>query len=157
MVQRVRTEQPTEAEMIHYDATTTIRRPPTEVFDWLVDPVRMGQWTSMTDGRWLSGAPGQQGATAEASLHMGPINSKMRWEVTEYLPGRRIAFATLPDGPVTWTGFYDLTPEGDGTVVHSVGDMRPTGVMRLLEPLMRAEVRRGEAGEIERLKQILER
>ncbi|HEX5040082.1 MAG TPA: SRPBCC family protein [Candidatus Limnocylindria bacterium] len=142
--------------MIHYDATTTIQRPAREVFDWLVDPVRMDQWTSMTDGRWLSGAPGGQGATAEASLHMGPINSTMRWQLTEYVPGERIAFATLPGGPVQWTGFYELTPDGDRTLVRSVGDMRPNGVMRVLEPLMRAEVERGEAGEIEKLKAILE-
>jgi hypothetical protein len=142
--------------MIHYDATTTINRPAAEVFDWIVDPVRMDRWTGMTDGRWLSGAPGRLGATIEASIHMGPITSKLAWEMTEYVPGERIAFSTLPGGAMQWNGRYDLSGDGSSTVVRSTGDIQPSGLYRLLEPFMRGEVERGEAAEIEKLKAILE-
>ena len=142
--------------MIHYEATTTINRPAAEIFDWLVDPVRMDRWTSMTDGRWLSGAPGQKGATAESSLRLGPIRSKMRWQLTDFVPGERVGWATLPGGPMQWTGRYDLTRDGGATVVRSIGDIRPNGILRLLEPLIRGEMERGEAAEIEKLKVILE-
>ena len=142
--------------MIHYDSSTAINRPASEVFDWLVDPVRMDRWTSMSDGRWLTGAPGRKGATIEASIHLGPITSKLAWEMTEYIPGERIAFTPLPGGLMRWFGSYDLSGDDAATVVRSTGDIRFNGPLRLLEPLVRGEVERGEAAEIEKLKAILE-
>jgi hypothetical protein len=142
--------------MIHYDVTATIDRPASEVFDWLADPVRMDQWTTMTDGRWLSGAPGGPGAVAESAVHLGPISSRLRWTVTDYVPGRRIGWTTLPGGPMQWTGSYDLTTNGSSTVVRSVGDVQPTGLFRILEPIIRSEIQRNEAAEMVKLQHILE-
>ena len=142
--------------MISYESTTTIARPAEEIFAMIVEPDRMGEWTSMSDGRWLSEGRHGTESRAEATMHIGPFRRPFRWEVTDYQPNRRYAIRTLPGGPLDWTGVYELEPAGADTIVKSQGDVQPNGLLRLLEPMLRSELPKDEANELERLKAILE-
>ena len=55
-----------------------------------------------------------------------------------------------------WLATTDLEADGTGTRMTYAGEIRFKGVQRLLEPLIRGEVSRGEAKEAERLKALLE-
>jgi carbon monoxide dehydrogenase subunit G len=143
--------------MISYDSTTTISGPADEIFALIVEPDRIGEWTSMSGGRWLTQAPHGAGSRAEATLHIGPFRRPFRWEVTDYQPNRRYEIRTLPGGPLDWNGVYELEPAGVGTIVTSRGDVKPNGLLRLLEPLLRSELPKDEANELEQLKTIIER
>ena len=142
--------------MISYESRTEIARPADEVFAMLVEPDRLGEWTSMTDGRWLTEHPHGAGSRAEATMRIGPFRRPFRWEVTDYQPNRRYAIRTLPGGAVDWSGGYELESTGSTTIVKGYGDVRPNGLLRLLTPMLRAELPKEEAAELDRLKAILE-
>jgi uncharacterized membrane protein len=143
--------------MISYDSATTIARPADEVFPWVAEPDRWGAWTAMSGGRWVTSGPPSVGSHAEASMKIGPFRRLTRWEITEYQPGQAVSFRTLPGGPVDWTGSFALEPAGTETTVKAWGTVRPNGMLRLLEPLMRVELPKEEAAELSRLKALLER
>lgn len=142
--------------MIRYDNTIAIARPPAEVFDLIVDVPRAYEWTDMTDGRWISDPPIEVGARAEAKLTLGPVRPVIRWDVTRLEPPRVVSFRTPPGGPLDWDATYVLEEADGGTRVHATGEVKPRGWLRLLTPLIRMELPKGEARELARLKGLLE-
>jgi uncharacterized membrane protein len=143
--------------VISYESTITIARPAAEVFATIVDPVRMDEWTGMSGSRWLTPSPHGAGSRLATTMPIGPFRREMEWEVVDHQPNRLFSVRSLPGGPMDWTGAYELEPKGAGTVVVSRGEVRPNGLLRLLEPLLRSELPREEATELERLKQLVER
>ena len=143
--------------MISYESATTIARPAAEVFAMIVDPDRMDEWTGMSGSRWLTPSPHGAGSRLAATMPIGPFRRAVEWEVIEHQPDRLFSVRSLPGGAIDWTGVYELEPAGAETVVTSRGEVRPNGLLRLLEPLMRAELPREEATELERLKELVER
>jgi carbon monoxide dehydrogenase subunit G len=142
--------------VIRYDSTSHIERPPDAVFARLADVESMGDWTEMAGSRWI-GEPGPRlGARAEAVLRFGPFRRGLRWEVTAYEPNRRVAYQTLPGGSVDWTADYTLDQDATGTVIRQVGSVELHGMLRLIEPLIRLELPKGESRELDRLKAVLE-
>ena len=143
--------------MIRYDSSIHIDRPAREVFARLSAVETMDDWTDMSRGRWLGevrqiGA----GARAEAVIHLGPITRRLTWEVTGYEPDRRIEYRTLPGGAIDWDAEYTLETDATGTSVRQVGEVALHGVLRLLEPIIRMELPKGESRELTRLKAVLE-
>lgn len=143
--------------MISYESTITIARPAAEVFAMIVEPERMDEWTGMSGSRWLTPSPHGAGSRFASTMPFGPFRRTVEWEVIEYQPNGLFSARTLPGGPIDWTGVYELEPAGAGTLVKSRGEVRPNGLLRLLGPLMRAELPREEATELERLKELVER
>jgi hypothetical protein len=142
--------------VITYDSTSRIDRPAGEIFERLADAEGMDDWTDMTDSRWVGDERGE-GARARATLRLGPFRRPLEWTVTAFEPGRRIAFTTTPGGPIDWTAEYSLEGDATGTTVRQVGSVQPHGMLRLLEPLIRMELPKGESRELDRLRQVLER
>jgi hypothetical protein len=88
---------------------------------------------------------------------MGPLKAVIGLEMTDVDPARRMAFDTY-SGPIKWKGEYLLTSAGGGgTSLTHAGTMVFTGLWRLLEPLVGAELKSGGAKEMERLKAAVER
>ena len=143
--------------MISYESTITIRRPAAEIFAMIVEPDRMDEWTGMSDSRWLTPSPLGTGSRLATTMPFGPFRRNVEWEVVDYQPARLFSVRSLPGGPIDWTGVYELEPAGAETVVKSHGKVRPNGLLRILEPLMRAELPREEATELQRLKELVER
>lgn len=143
--------------MISYESTITIARPAAEIFAMIVEPERMDEWTGMSGSRWLTPSPHGAGSRFASTMPFGPFRRTVEWEVIEQKPNRLFSARTLPGGPIDWTGVYELEPAGAETLVKSRGEVRPNGLLRLLGPLLRAELPREEAAELERLKEIVER
>ncbi len=141
--------------MIRYSSVVTIDRPPNAVFEALVDPTRYGEWTPMADVTFETSGPPQLGSRGRFRMTDGPIKGMLDMEVIEFEPGRRIAFrVTHPT--LSWVARSTVEPEGAGARVTYAGELALHGWRRLLEPLLGAEVKNGEAREIRRFKELVE-
>jgi hypothetical protein len=143
--------------VIRYDSTTHIDRPPGEVFARLVDIESWGEWTDMAGSRWIGDPGPRAGSRAEAVLRFGPFRRELRWEIAAFEPDRRVAYRTLPGGSLDWDAEYILEGDASGTSVRQVGSVQLHGVIRLLEPMIRMELPKGESRELDRLKALVER
>jgi uncharacterized protein YndB with AHSA1/START domain len=141
--------------MIRYASDVTINRPPNEVLDALLDAGMYSKWTPMVevvfDGE---GKPGV-GTAGRFRMAEGPIKGLLEMRITELDPSRRLVIkVTHPN--LDWIAISSVTPVDAGTRLTYAGELRFKGWRRLLEPLMAAEVREGEAHEAMRLKAVLE-
>jgi hypothetical protein len=143
--------------MFTFTAQVEIEREPAEVGNFLLEPMRWPEWTDMRDVHVLSEGPFGLGMRVRATLGSGLLKSDVTWELTAAEPERLITYQAVSMGRFGMDGTYRLERlTGSGTRVTIDGVVRTRGVLRLLEPLFRGEVRAGEAKELERMKGILE-
>lgn len=141
--------------MLSYRSSVTIDRPADLVFAYLVDPARQALWSDVPMRRLTEG-PYTTGSRLEVTFGMGPIKARLGLEIAALEEARRMAFRTF-SGPIGWNGEYRLEPKGtDQTVISQEGTLRFTGLWRLLEPIVGAEISRGEVKELEKLKAVVE-
>lgn len=96
------------------------------------------------------------GSRFEVTFGMGPLKATVGLEVTAVDPARRLAWKSY-SGPIGWQGEYVLEPEGSGgTRLGQEGSLTFHGLWRLIEPLVGAEISRGETRELETLKAVVE-
>ena len=141
--------------MIKYSSEVMIDRPPKDVIDAHLDAAVLARWTPMVDVAYDSpGRPGV-GTTGRFRMAEGPFKGMIEMRIDELDPERRIAFtATHP--ALEWKSESTAVPEGTGTRFTYAGALQLKGWRRLLEPFMAGEVRKGEAREAMRLKELLE-
>jgi hypothetical protein len=126
---------------------------PADVFDYVADVARHGDWADQElivehVGGPLSG-PGAEFKTL--ALHTMPhtnMKSAGRVKVVESTPGRRFVYEAQDDGGrYLWT--FDLQPDGAGThLAHTVERLHGPLPVRIMQPLMwrtfgGGQVRRG--------------
>lgn len=141
--------------MIRYSSEVTIDRPPRAVFEALLDPERYAAWTPMVDMSFEDAGPPRVGLKGQFRLAEGPIKGMLKMEILEMEPDRRLVIkATHPS--VDWLAVNTLRPEGNGTRLTYAGELSLLGWRRILEPVVGAEMRNGEAKEVIRLKELLE-
>jgi hypothetical protein len=143
--------------MFSFTAQVEIEREPAVVGNFLLEPMRWPEWTDMRDVRVLTEGPIGLGMRARATIGSGLLKSDVTWELTAAEPERLITYQTVSTGRFGMDGTYRLERlAGGGTRVTIDGVVRTRGVLRVLEPLFRSEVRASEAKELERLRGILE-
>jgi len=141
--------------MIRYSTEVTIDRPPSAVFEALLDPSLYAKWTPMVDMSFEDAGPPRVGLRGRFRMAEGPIKGMLDMELVELEPDRRVTFrVTHPS--LDWLAVTSLRPEGAGTRVTYAGEMSLRGWRRVLEPLMGGEVSKGEAAEILKFKALLE-
>jgi carbon monoxide dehydrogenase subunit G len=140
--------------MIKAETSTSINRPPDEVFAYATDPTHVAEWQSSALEARVDG-PVQAGATGvEVRKFLGRrIESTMRIEA--YEPPRRFALQ-VTSGPVPFHVEQTVEPEGEGSRVSVVMEGEPGGFFRLAEPLVERAVKRELEGNLATLKDILE-
>lgn len=142
--------------MVRYESSVTIARSPESVFPYLTEPAKQALWSDVPM-RQLTEGPLRPGSRLEVSFGMGPVRAVLGLEIIDLDPARRMAFKTF-SGPIDWAGAYRLTPSpSGGTELGQEGTLRFTGLWRVVEPLVGAEISRGEVKELERLKAAVER
>ena len=143
--------------MVTYGSEVVIARPPGEVWPYLVDRDKQAQWSDvpmepLTDG------PMRTGSRMQLRFGEGPLRASLTLEVAALDANERMAFTTVSKGGIHWEGEYRLAPvDGMSTRLSQHGTLRFSGLWRLAEPIVGAEIRRGEVAELEKLKAILER
>ena len=141
--------------MISYQSQVTIARPPEEVWPYLIQPDKQALWSDVPM-RKISEGPWAQGTRFEVTFGKGPLSATIGLELTAAEPGRRMAWTSY-SGPVRWAGEYRLAPmQPGGTELSQEGSMTFTGLWRLLEPFVGAEISRGEVKKLEKLKSVVE-
>lgn len=142
--------------MLQAEHTVTVNRPAKLVFDYLADGTHNTEWrsgvleierTSPTDG---------VGATYRQLL-AGPAGRRIPgdYRVTAFHPPTRLEFEVIA-GPARPTGVYNLDETApDRTVVRFALTLRPTGIMRLLTPMIARQLRR-EVAHLDTLKTVIE-
>ena len=141
--------------MISYESSVTIDRPAEVVFGFLIEPAKQALWSDVPM-RKLTEGPLGDGSRMEVTFAMGPIRAVVGLELGPVEPGRRMGFSTF-SGPIRWDGEYRLAPTATGgTEVSQMGRLAFTGLWRAIEPLVGAEISKGEVKELERLKAAVE-
>lgn len=141
--------------MITYESDSLVTRPPDEVFDAVVDIARWGEWTDMRDIRPDGPAGAAIGSTGTFTLPGSPFRGPLRYEVTTFDPGRTVGYR-ITHPALEWLAEVGVEPVDGQSRLFTRGSMRLKGLRRLLEPMIAREVRSAEAGELMRLKGVLE-
>lgn len=143
--------------MIRFETAQTIARSALDVWSYAADILRHPEWMGVLDARVISGQSTEVGARAIERLRLGPRTVEVQLEVSESVPSRRVAWRMAGGSPFTGEVSLDLEALGpsDTRAVWSES-IGLTGLWRLVEPLMAAEVKAGEAAELRRLKENLE-
>jgi len=143
--------------MITFKTEQTIERPAQEVWSYAADITRHPEWMGVLDARLISGRPTEIGAHGIERLKLGPRKVEVDLEVSASIPAQRIAWRMVGGSPFTGEVTLDLDSLGpDRARAVWSGSIGLTGWWRLIEPLMAAEVKTGEAAELRRLKERLE-
>jgi hypothetical protein len=141
--------------MITYASSVTIARPPETVWPYVVDREKQALWS---DVPMAASTPGPLAAGSQMSLSFGdgPLKASLVLEISEFEPARRLGFKTVSRGGIQWVGGYRLAASAEGTTLSQEGTLTFTGLWRLAEPIVGAEIRRNEIAELEKLKAVVE-
>ncbi|KPK12737.1 MAG: hypothetical protein AMJ68_00595 [Acidithiobacillales bacterium SG8_45] len=133
-------------------ATTIIRRPPEEVYEYISDVANDIHWRNdIDDSGWRSDPPAGLGSIGYAKA--GKIETVYRITVLE--PVKRIDWEFI-EGTFAGRGGYRLEAVDAGTRFTLVADIKPLGALRLLGPLFYWIGRRSNQKDVETLRQIME-
>ena len=135
----------------------TIARPIEEVFAFVSDARNRPRWDESVDSEELtSPEPVGVGSTIRTRMRSMGRDYELGWEVVEHDPptGQRIESTS---GPFSTTLVYDLSEDGDGTLVRFSVTGRPAGALRLMQPLIARNTQRNLDQAFPRLKELLER
>ena len=143
--------------MINYTSDVILNRSVEQAYKLVTDVARFDDWTDMTGTHLVSGNDLKIGSQVETTIKMGPMKQPMVFQVTDHEENRRLGFKTVSKGAVEWDAVYTFEPQGPATTrMTSSGQLRFSGLLKLLEPLMAGEVRSGEAKELVKFKELLE-
>ena len=142
--------------MPHAEYTVTVNRPVREVFDYLADGTHNREWRSgVLDIERTNAITGEGAAYRQVLAGPGGRRIDGDYRITVFDPPQRLEFLVTA-GPARPSGVFELTDGTDrATVVRFTLDLRPTGLMKLMTPMIARQMRR-EVAQLETLKKILE-
>ena len=135
-----------------------IDRRPEEVFAYLDQPERHGEWQQqIVSASVEGGGPVGAGTRVRETRKIGRREQDTSYEVTEHEPPRRSSFRGTV-GPVRAVGTVTVDPVGDGSKsrVTIELDLVGQGLGRLLAPLARMQARKEVPRSQQQLKARLE-
>jgi hypothetical protein len=136
-----------------------INRSPHDVFMYLDDVTRHGEWQEQIVAVEPQGPlPIQAGSKVKETRRVPGGDRSMTYEITEHDPPRQSTFRVL-DGPIRAVGTISLEPVGDGS--HSrltfTVDFKGQGIAgRVLLPVARTQARKQIPKDQAKLKALLE-
>ena len=134
-----------------------ISRPPEEVFAYVDDLSRHGEWQEqIQQTEVLTEGPTRVGSRARDRRKVPGGVREITYEITAHDPPRSASFRGV-DGPVRVVGTMTVTPSGGGSRVSLDLDFEGHGLLgRLLVPLVRGQARKQAPQDQRRLKERLE-
>jgi hypothetical protein len=136
------------------EASLFIARPPEYIWEFLLDLANDKKWrTGVIDARLTSTTPVGLGTTG---VHIAVLMGAFPWTLTEW-EERRVAGWDFTSGILEGShGSYRIEPERVGSRVLIRANIRLSGFFGILMPLMRLIVPRLFAGDLRKLKAIME-
>jgi uncharacterized protein YndB with AHSA1/START domain len=144
---------------IHTEAETTINRPRSDVFEFLAHAERLPEYVEDFESV-AHEEPGEpaRGHVYSYRMKRGGVEGTFEWK--EFQPHDRLAWSGPPvksgPGSMRPTGYWELSDDGAATHVKLVMAPEPGGLFKLLAPLMRPGMAKGNARALEKLKAKLE-
>jgi uncharacterized membrane protein len=136
---------------------TRIARPRDEVERYVVDWRNDPAWIrALSESELVTDPPLRVGSRVRRVA--GFLGKRIEYvnEVVEFEPGRRLVMRSV-QAPFPMTVVYELEDAGAGTLMRIRADGDASGFYRLAGPLLSRAVRRSIAGDLERLRETLER
>jgi hypothetical protein len=133
-----------------------IARPLDEVFAFVSDARNRPSWDDSVGSEELtSPEPIGVGSTVRTRMQSMGRDLEIDWEVVEHQPPSRQRIEST-SGPFSTTLVYDLEDGPDGTAVRFSVTGCPSGLMRLMQPLIARTTQRNLDQGFARLKEVLE-
>jgi uncharacterized membrane protein len=134
-----------------------ISRPPEEVFAYVDDLSRHGEWQEqIQQTEVLTEGPTRVGSRARDRRKVPGGVREITYEITAHDPPRSASFRGV-DGPVRVVGTMTVTPSGGGSRVALDLDFEGRGLLgKLLVPMVRSQARKQVPRDQQRLKERLE-
>ena len=143
--------------MIEYQGETIIERPVDQVFAYAADYKNLPEWSDVSDVAMLTDDPVGQGTRLRMTMGKGPMRATVEYDTAEWEPNRTWSYTTVPPAWILWDATYSVEPiSQSSTRITTHGQIRLKGWRRILEPLVRGEVGKGEQLELDKLKAIIE-
>jgi uncharacterized membrane protein len=134
-----------------------ISRPPEEVFAYVDDLSRHGEWQEqIQQTEVLTEGPTRVGSRARDRRKVPGGVREITYEITAHDPPSSASFRGV-DGPVRVVGTMTVTPSGGGSRVSLDLDFEGRGLLgKLLVPMVRSQARKQVPRDQQRLKERLE-
>jgi uncharacterized protein YndB with AHSA1/START domain len=142
--------------MVIVENSTVIKRPPEEVFAFVTDPANEARWhADVLEAHKTSDGPLAEGSTIQFTFDfMG--KKQVDLVVREFDPPRREVVEATSNGPMSPTFTFTFEPLDGGTRFTRKGEVRISGWMRLMEPMMKGMATKRADGFLAKLKELLE-
>jgi hypothetical protein len=133
-----------------------IARPPADVAAFATDPANDTRWIgALQSARKLTAGPFGIGTQVERTASFLGRKIEYVLEIAGLEVGRKVEMRSIK-APFPMTVTYAFEPDGDGTRMSIETGCDASGFYALAAPLLSIQVKRGVAGDLKRLKQILE-
>jgi uncharacterized membrane protein len=133
-----------------------IGRPLDEVFAFVGDVRNRPRWDDSVDSEELtSPEPIGVGSTVRTRLRSMGKEYEYNWEIVEHEPPNRMTVESR-SGPFPTTLVFRFADEDGGTRLNASVTGRPTGLMRLLQPMIARTTQKNLDRGYARLKHLLE-
>jgi uncharacterized protein YndB with AHSA1/START domain len=139
-------------------AEVDVARPADEVFQYVTDPARFGEWQSGVVSAHIEGAgPQAVGSLCVMVRRIGGSDRASTSKITELSPPHRWAIQGI-DGPIRANVAVTVDPRQDGAQAHVAIELDFTGhgVGKLILPVVIREARKEVPESCQKLKSRLE-
>ena len=135
-----------------------VNRPAADVYDFLVNIENAPKWQpAVIETRRITEGPIRVGTQFREVAKVMGRRVETTCEITELVPLKCMAFRATSTGPFAYHTSYSLEDRGNSTRITIEGAFELKGLWRLLEPLVRGEVRKESAQELQVMKAAIER
>ena len=141
------------------DVTTEIDigRPRAEVAAFAGDPSNATRWyRNISSVTWRTPPPVAVGSQLDFVARFLGRELRYTYEIAELVPDTRLVMRTA-DGPFAMETTYEWADAPGGTWMRLRNRGEPTGFAGVAAPVMAAAMRRANAADLRRLKEMLER
>ena len=133
-----------------------ISRPLDEVFTYVADARNRPHWDQSVDSEELtSPEPIGVGSTIRTRMRSMGREYEYTWKIVEHDPPNGMAVEST-SGPFPTTLVFEFTPESGGTYLAATVTGRPSGLMRLFQPMIARTTQQNLDRAYPRLKELLE-
>ena len=142
---------------VDVSSQVVIRRPREHVAAYAMNPDNVPSWyANIKSVEWKTPPPVRVGAqVAFVAMFLGR-RLAYTYEISDLVPGESLIMRTA-EGPFPMETSYRFEPDGrDGTLMTLRNRGNPTGFGVLVAPFMAMAIRRANAKDLSRLRQLLE-
>lgn len=141
--------------MIELEFTKYLNCPVEQVYDFVINADNLRLWQSgLIKSELLTRGPLRVGTRVRQVRFMGPKKSEIKAEITILEPNKRFTTKTITSPKATID--YSFEPKNGGTLLTYRFEMHTSGLMHMMEPMVKGIIKTDTDADLDKLKQILE-